>query len=225
MVTGLRDSYRVCQFAARRFAPPGPPGAGVGRCDLVNPLVTIEIPPRTALLRRIRAYAVATVFDGAMPLGMARLLSGRIASALDPELPLGHDAGGPALPPPAMPKIKLPAPVVPALGAPPLAAPSPEEPVERPPATLAFGSGLARRSRPPPREEVNEVDRTRRLLAYLEANAPEPHVVRHRVALRAGLTLLALEHPEALGAEALVLIETAVEDILGLDRADLRRIA
>ncbi len=72
---------------------------------------------------------------------------------------------------------------------------------------------------------MSEVERTRRLLAYLEANAPEPHVVRHRLALRAGLTLLALEHPEALGAEALVLIEAAVEDILGLDREGLRRIA
>jgi hypothetical protein len=64
-----------------------------------------------------------------------------------------------------------------------------------------------------------------RLLAHLEANAPEPHVVRHRLALRAGLTLAALERPEALGPEAIVLIETAAQDILGLDRAELRRIA
>ena len=64
-----------------------------------------------------------------------------------------------------------------------------------------------------------------RLLSYLEAHAPEPHVVRCRLALRAGLTLGALEHPEALGPEAMVLIETAVQDILGIDRAELRRIA
>jgi hypothetical protein len=67
-----------------------------------------------------------------------------------------------------------------------------------------------------------EVDRTRRLLALLEARAPEPHVARLRVALRAGLTPVALEHLEALGADATLLIEAAVEDILGLDRAALR---
>jgi hypothetical protein len=64
-----------------------------------------------------------------------------------------------------------------------------------------------------------------RLLAYLEVHAPEPHVVRCRLALRAGLTLAALDRPEALGPEAIVLIETAVQDILGIDRAELRRIA
>jgi hypothetical protein len=69
------------------------------------------------------------------------------------------------------------------------------------------------------------MDRVSRLLAHLEARAPEPHVVRHRLALRAGLTLAALDRPEALGAEAVVLIETAVQDILGIDRAELRRIA
>jgi hypothetical protein len=50
-------------------------------------------------------------------------------------------------------------------------------------------------------------------------------VARHRLALRAGLTLAALDRPEALGPEAIVLIETAVQDILGIDRAELRRIA
>ena len=92
------------------------------------------------------------------------------------------------------------------------------------PHTLAFGSGLPRRSRPPP-PRAPEADRTSRLLAYLEAHAPEPHVVKYRLALRAGLTLAALEHPEALGPEAMILIETAVQDILGIDRAELRRIA
>ena len=47
-------------------------------------------------------------------------------------------------------------------------------------------------------------------------------MARLRVALRAGLTPLALEHPEALGADAIVLIETAVQEILGVDRGELR---
>jgi hypothetical protein len=91
------------------------------------------------------------------------------------------------------------------------------------PNTLTFGSALPRRSRPPP--PPAELDRVSRLLAYLESHAPEPHVVKNRLALRAGLTLAALERPEALAPEAIVLIETAVQDILGIDRAELRRIA
>jgi hypothetical protein len=96
-------------------------------------------------------------------------------------------------------------------------------PDDGPPHTLTFGSALPRRSRPPP--PPSELDRVGRLCAYLEAHAPEPHVARHRLALRAGLTLAALERPAALGPEAIVLIETAVQDILGIDRAELRRIA
>ena len=84
-------------------------------------------------------------------------------------------------------------------------------------------SALPRRSRPPP--PPTESDRPARLLAYLEAHAPEPHVVRLRLALRAGLTLAALDRPESLAPEAIVLVETAVQDILGIDRAELRRIA
>jgi hypothetical protein len=78
----------------------------------------------------------------------------------------------------------------------------------------------------PPPASVPSVDleRTLRLLALLDARAPEPHVARLRLALRAGLTPLALERPEALGPEGVLLIEAAVEDILGLDRAALRRL-
>jgi hypothetical protein len=98
---------------------------------------------------------------------------------------------------------------------------------DRAPHTLTFGSGVPRRSRPPP-PRAPEADRTSRLVSYLEAHAPDPHVVRYRLALRAGLTLAALERAldgSGLGPEALVLVETAVQDILGIDRAELRRIA
>lgn len=67
-------------------------------------------------------------------------------------------------------------------------------------------------------------DRTRRLLALLDTHAPQPHIARLRVALRAGLTPLALERLEGLGADAMLLIETAIEDVVGLDRAALRRL-
>jgi hypothetical protein len=80
-------------------------------------------------------------------------------------------------------------------------------------------------SQPPhSRATLTDMDRAKRLLSFLEGRAPEPHVARLRVALRAGLTPLALEHPEALRADAMILIETAVEDILGIDRSELRRL-
>ena len=87
-------------------------------------------------------------------------------------------------------------------------------------------AGGSERRRLAPKASVtpSEQGRTRSLLAYLEAHAPEPHVVRTRLALRAGLSLIALDHPETLGPDAIVLIETAVEDILGQGRAELARI-
>src|SRR4029453_8347637 len=102
----------------------------------------------------------------------------------------------------------------------------PDEHAERAPTTLTFGESPPRRAptNPPPRATASEIERTRRILAYYEAHAPEPHIARHRLALRASLTLVALDHPETLAPEAMVLIETAVEDILGVDRAELRRL-
>jgi hypothetical protein len=204
LTTTLRDLYRVGQFAARKLG-----GVATPRGAAPSPVLTMELDARTAVLRRVRAYAVVTVFDGAMPLGMVRLVSARLATALTPELPLTADAPEPPRP---RPEVRIPAPR------------QAEEGAERAPPTLTFGAGLPRRSQPaPPRSP--EADRARRLLAYLQAHAPEPHVVKVRLALRAGLTLGALESPEALGPEAMVLIETAAQDILGIDRAELRRIA
>lgn len=209
LITTLRDLYRVGQFAARRLT-----GAADRRSDGPAPLLSFEVAQRTVILRRIRAYVVASIFDGAMPLGMARLVAGRLSSALEPELPLALDREG------ARPRVVVPVP--PAASSPVVR--SPEDHAEHGPSTLTFGSGLPRRSRPAPPRSA-EADRVDRLLAYLVANAPEPHVVKSRLALRAGLTLSALENHDALGPEAMVLIETAVQDILGIDRAELRRIA
>jgi hypothetical protein len=207
-VTTLRDAYRVGQFASKRLS-----GTASPRAEAPAPLITLELPQRTAMLRRVRAYVVASIFDAAMPLGMARLIAGRLVAALEPELPLGQDVASPA----STARVVLPVPS----GGPSVALRA--SPDDAAPHTLTFGSALPRRSRPPP--PPAELDRVSRLCAYLEAHAPEPHVVRCRLALRAGLTLAALDRPEALGPEAIVLIETAVQDILGIDRAELRRIA
>jgi hypothetical protein len=217
----LRDAYRVCQFAARKIA-----GGADRRGDRVDALVSIELPQRVAMLRRIRSHVVASLFDTAMPLGMARLIAARLVAALEPELPLAEATGAVTLapsfsvhapPPAALPDALL----VPQL-APRYSEPAPDDALDRGPSTLAFGAD--RRSLPPPRATVSEQGRIRGLLAYLEAHAPEPHVVRTRLALRAGISLVALDNPETLGPEAIVLIETAVQDILGHGRAELARI-
>lgn len=70
-----------------------------------------------------------------------------------------------------------------------------------------------------------DAERVERLLVHLEEHAAEPHVARLRVALRAGLTPLALERPDELQPEVMVLIETAVEEVLGASLADARRLA
>lgn len=204
----LRDAYRVAQFASRRLGASAP-GALERRGELSSPLFTLELPQRTAVLRHVRGHVIACVFEAAMPLGMARLVAARLSAELDPELPrsLGPEIAQLAPEPPIAPRV----------------VPPPH--ADEPPTTLSFGAPRPRRSLAPPRVSSSELDRARHLIAYLETHAPEPHTARLRLALRAGLTLVALDHPEALGPEALVLIESAVEEILGLDRAELRRIA
>ncbi|WP_438015686.1 hypothetical protein WMF18_33150 [Sorangium sp. So ce315] len=232
---GLRDAYLGSQLAAQRLAPERegqarssrargarssskPPGSQ-GRADeLLDPVVTLELSGRTVLLRRVRACVVASLFDTTMPLGMARLVAQRLAAALAPELPLEEPTGEMLSDPPGFFEDPLSADTVDDL----------VRGVARSAPPRGSSSSIpSRRSggTPPPAEPPSaEVARTERLLALLEARAPEPHVARLRLALRAGLTPLALEHPGGLGAEAVVLIETAVADILGLERAALRRL-
>ncbi len=213
MVSTLRDAYRICQLAARRLA-----GGTDRRGERVDPLISIELPDRIALLRRIRSHVVVCVFETAMPLGMARMIAARFAATLEPELPLTDDAeAGLAA---AIDVRIAPFALSGSVATPRVHATTNDD--ERGPSTIAFGN--RRRSLPPARATPNEQGRIRSLLAHLEAHAPEPHVVRIRLALRTGIGLIALEHPETLGPEAIVLIETAVEDILGQDRAELARI-
>jgi len=96
------------------------------------------------------------------------------------------------------------------------------EPDTRPPQTLAFG--MTPPSQVPTQPTPGEFAWVRRVLAYLEAHAPEPHTVRLRLALRAGLTLIALEHPESIGMEVVPRIEAAAQEILCVDQDELRRV-
>jgi len=220
----LRDAYRACQSAVRGIetvSATSPPAS-----TLSDAFVTLETPSRVTFMRRIRAYVVASLFDAAMPLGMARLMAARIAAAVEPELPFGDESStrSTALPTPSMvPEDTSELEAAKTLAVPGVGRGGDPRRVD----TAHPGPLRAGTSKPPPpvRPTLSELDRARRLLVYLEAHAPEPHVARLRVALRAGLTPLALEHPEALGADAIVLIETAVQDILGIDRGELRGLA
>jgi len=197
MAPRLRDAYRACHAAARALETHSV--AVSPTAVLSDAFVTLETPARITFLRRVRGYVVAVAFDAAVPLGMARMLAGRLTATIGPELPREPSASD---------------------------APRPADDAEGDGAkTLAVPPRprTTRTSRPPPpRPTSSELDRARRLLQYAEEHAVDAHVVRQRIALRAGLTPLALEHPEALGADAILLIENAVADILGLDQAALR---
>jgi hypothetical protein len=228
----LREAYRNNERTMRRLTRFATAGWSMGTTTMdwqaggrdaggargsASPFVTLETPSRVALLRRIRSYVVATLFDGALPMGMARLVASRLARSLEPELPLTIDRVSMI--------SELPeAPLDHGLDT---SQDDDDEDTDAVPLVhtraLAFPTvdGVGRSRAPASRTEV---ERARRILAYLDAHAPEPHVVRLRLALRAGLTPIALEHPEALGADAMALIETAVEDMLGLERAELRSV-
>ncbi|HTN84228.1 MAG TPA: hypothetical protein VL242_11095 [Sorangium sp.] len=234
VAAGLRDAYLGSQLAAQRLVPEReasarsnrgrgarssskPPGSHGRAEELPDPVVTLELSGRTVLLRRVRACVVASLFDGTMPLGMARLVAQRLAAALAPELPLEEPPEEMLSDPPGLFEEPLSADTVDDLvrG---VARSAPPRGASIVPSRRAGGT-------PPPSEAPSpEAARIEQLLALLESRAPEPHVARLRLALRAGLTPLALEHPGELGAEAMVLIETAVADILGLERAALRRL-
>ncbi|WP_437673091.1 hypothetical protein [Sorangium sp. So ce131] len=234
VAAGLRDAYLGSQLAAQRLVPEReasarssrvrgarssskPPGSRERAEELPNPVVTLELSGRTVLLRRVRACVVASLFDGTMPLGMARLVAQRLEAAIAPELPLAEPPEEMLSDPPGLFEEPLSADTVDDL----------VRGVARALPSRAPSNAPSRRTggTPPPAEAPSaEVARAERLVSLLEARSPEPHVARLRLALRAGLTPLALEHPGALAAESVLLIETAVADILGLDRAALRRL-
>lgn len=222
---GLREAYWACLSAASRLSFPQSSG---DRSDAPGVFVTLEMQARTAMMKRSRAFGIGCLFDGSMPLGMARLVTTRLAGTIEPELPLTPSSD--EIPPPPRTEVSA----VASTELPPTPRAEPEEPErDLPPRTLDFpstGAAIVRRAsdRPSvsrPRATNAEIDRAKRILDYLQVHAPEPHVAHLRVALRAGVTPIALERPEALAANKLALVEAAVEEILGIDLSDLERIS
>lgn len=191
VAASMREAYRACLQASRKLAIFASSAADRGQAS--EPIVTIETLARTALLKRVRAYIVACLFDVSMPLGMARLCAARLASALEPELPLA-DLARLTLPPPPETLVRVSRP---------------------PPASMRFAVPAL------PRAPVAEIERVRRVIAYAEANLPDAHTVRLRLALRAHTSRLALDHPETLASDAIVRVETAALELLGIDREQL----
>ena len=184
----LREAYRACLQASRKLAIFA--AAASDRAQVGEPIVTIETLARTALLKRIRAFVVACLFDASMPLGMARLCAARLSAALEPELPL-TDLERLTLPPPR------------------LSAGAPSRP---PPPNMRLSIPLRA-----PHASPAEIERVRKVIAYAEANLPDAHTVRLRLALRANTSRLSLDRPETLASEAALRVENAAVEMLGLD--------
>jgi hypothetical protein len=202
----LRDAYRSVSAATSALGQPPVTGADAGA------QVTIELGSSTVLLQSARGHVIAALFERALPLGMARLIASRFVAALLPELPALSDR----------PRVQ-------GRQAPPTPKPSRLRDGEEGPRqamTLTFPPSAGPTIVPgtssrPEGQGQQENGRARSLLHVLEERAPEPHVVLLRVALRTGLAPAALEAPESLGPEAIVLLENAVEDILGIDQSEL----
>jgi predicted regulator of Ras-like GTPase activity (Roadblock/LC7/MglB family) len=73
-----------------------------------------------------------------------------------------------------------------------------------------------------PKIEQKQLPRAVRILEFLDRYAPDSHAVRHRVALRTGITYDTLQSSAAqLSASQVEALESAVCDILGLDRIEV----
>ena len=73
-----------------------------------------------------------------------------------------------------------------------------------------------------PKVEQKQLPRAVRILEFLDRYAPDAHAVRHRVALRTGITYDTLQSSAAqLSPSQVEALEAAVCDILGLDRIEV----
>lgn len=164
------------------------------------PSLTIETQDRLIFVHRVRTFGVAVCFERDAPLGFARMASKQLVRTLEHELPYPQDEHNVIV-------ITQPKPTTPGAH---VAAP----------AHMDFDADGP--DTHPPRHIVG--DRVRQVLRHLEENAPDPHIVRLRVALRTGLGLEAIQNPDTLTPDALLLVEGAAEDILGATHGTLTEV-
>jgi hypothetical protein len=192
----MREAYRTSLQASRKLAIFA--AAAGDRGQVSEPIVTIESRAQTAILKRIRAFVVACLFDASMPLGMARLCAARLCDGLEPELPLTE-----------LERLTIP---------PPHVGSSAPTNGSRPPLGIRLSMPLKASH-----ASSAEVEHARKVIAYAEANLPDAHTVRLRLALRAHTSRLSLDHPETLGSDAILRIESATLEMIGIDREQLSR--
>jgi len=166
-----------------------------------SPSLTLETQGRLVFVHRVRLFGVAVCFERDAPLGFARMASRQLVRTLEQELPYPQDDANVIVVSqnkPTMPGTHTK--TQPQLDFDPDAGPDTH----------------------PPRHVVG--DRVRQLLRHLEENAPDPHIVRLRVALRTGLGFEAIQNPDVLTPDALLLVESAAEDILGAAHGTLTEV-
>lgn len=93
-----------------------------------------------------------------------------------------------------------------------------------PPAAIDPPALVSRESAPTASGPIAST-RTRALgiVRYVESTSPEPHIAVLRLALRSGLGLDRIRDVERLNDEQLLLLETAAEEMLGLERGEVHR--
>jgi hypothetical protein len=165
---------------------------------------TLETSRHTTFVHRVRSFGVAIVFEREVPLGFARMATRQIVRTLEQELPY------------------------PEVGAPPVVAVLPEARATAPSGPPAPPDMQFEAVEPAPDTQHHvrtpQGDRVRALVRQVETGSREPHLARTRLALRSGLGLDALAHPEGLSADAILVLETAVEDILGIEPGRLAEV-
>lgn len=197
-----------------------------------HPSMIVESAAHLVMIHRVRTFGVATCFAREAPLGFARMAARQIVATLEQELPypspLGPQEETRITTPTGMAARRSATPASPRAAVVPPAAetrsrnePSnPGIPVVAP--ALDFTDDPAPDTAPP-RSSIG--DRVRAVVSHCEAIAQDAHIVRLRLALRTGLGLEAFVYPDELSNEALMLIETAAEDILGLERGKLTEVS
>ncbi len=194
IATSMREAYVSAEQAL--FAIDGEP-----QIRTEAPNLTIETQGRLVFVHRVRTFGVAVCFERDAPLGFARMAARQLIRTLEHELPYPQDDAHVVVVTQAKPT-------------------SPSAPAAPP--QLDFDPEGNGPDTHPPRHLVG--DRVRHVIRHLEENAPDPHLIRLRVALRTGLGLEAIQNPDQLTPDALLLVESAAEDILGIDHGKLTEV-
>ncbi len=185
IATGMREVYAAAEQAFGILD-------GAPQIRAEPPTLTLETQGRLVFVHRVRAFGVAFCFERDAPLGYARMAARQLVKTLEHELPYPQDDSGVTV-------LSHAKPTAPGF-------------VDAPP-QLDFEGGDDGPDTHAPRHLVG--DRVRQVVRHLEESCLDAHIVRTRLALRTGLGLDAIANPDQLTHDALLLVESAAEDILG----------